>query len=372
MEEIWLPIKGYEGYYEVSNMGRIKSLYREFMRSSGRLNRVPERILKIGYDANGYTNVILSKNGHNTSLSVHRIVALAFLPNPDNLPCVNHIDCNPANNCVTNLEWCTYAYNAQYAASLGRMGHSMSDSHRARLQELFGKPVYCIENQTWYSSRTEAANKLGVTSAYVLASIRRQGKLSQRYYACQKYSFIEDPDLIDKHLDTIGLLRHGRKAYEFFSHSIFKSREEVGQSGLMPSGSVHTIDKYDGYVPKYELYFVDIGYTDTCPYSIDDMTHMLKECKRKYVRDVGHNCIKCETTGQLFPSAHYAEICLHIPGGSINEVLHDHRNGYYKKRDMQFRYVDIAELTDDEVDMLIPHFEKLAKLKMGNRKKPKC
>lgn len=103
MEEIWCPIKGYEGVYEVSDKGRVKSL------KYGK-----ERILKPIRNLNGYIQVKLRKNGDNKMCCVHRLVAQTFIPNPDNLPEVNHKDENKENNSVQNLEWCDRKYNNNY------------------------------------------------------------------------------------------------------------------------------------------------------------------------------------------------------------------------------------------------------------------
>lgn len=97
----WKNIEGYEGLYQVSNLGRVKSI---------RSNTIL-RPYDIG---RGYLAVKLCKNGINKNHKLHRLVAEAFIPNPDNLPCVNHKDENKANNCVDNLEWCSYSYNNNY------------------------------------------------------------------------------------------------------------------------------------------------------------------------------------------------------------------------------------------------------------------
>lgn len=107
MEEIWKDIAGYENLYMVSNLGRVKSL--------ARWHRRTDTILK-PHNVNGnYKHVRLADNNRNyIGYSIHRLVAIAFILNPDNLPCVNHKDENPANNKADNLEWCTYKYNVNY------------------------------------------------------------------------------------------------------------------------------------------------------------------------------------------------------------------------------------------------------------------
>lgn len=108
--EIWKPVVGYEGLYEVSNLGRIKSL--------NCYNYKYPRILKLGKRPDGYLCVGLSKNNTTKTKVVHRLVAEAFIPNPDNLEMVNHKDEDRANNNVENLEWCTRSYNQLYSLKL--------------------------------------------------------------------------------------------------------------------------------------------------------------------------------------------------------------------------------------------------------------
>ena len=110
IKEIWKDKKDYEGHYQVSNFGRVKSI------KFGK-----ERILKLRTDKKtGYLHVVLCKDGKAKAFTVHRLVAEAFLPNPHNYPCVNHKDENKQNNNVSNLEWCTYKYNSNYGTAIQR------------------------------------------------------------------------------------------------------------------------------------------------------------------------------------------------------------------------------------------------------------
>lgn len=112
MKEIWRDVKDYEGKYEVSNLGRVRSL--------NYLHTGKERLLKKQLYKNGYEYVCLYKNGEEKKCKIHRLVAMAFIPNPDGLPCVNHKDENPSNNVTSNLEWCTAAYNNAYGTRTER------------------------------------------------------------------------------------------------------------------------------------------------------------------------------------------------------------------------------------------------------------
>ena len=113
MEEIWKDIKGYEGLYQVSNLGRVKSLSHIVQRKFSSYS-VKEKILKPAKDKQGYHYLVLCVNCKTKTFQVHRLVAQAFIENPNSLPCINHKDENPSNNRVDNLEWCTYSYNNTY------------------------------------------------------------------------------------------------------------------------------------------------------------------------------------------------------------------------------------------------------------------
>ena len=113
INEEWRDIVGYEGLYQVSNLGRIKSL-------RNNKNNPREKILKLKLVKNGYYIIFLYKNGKPKWYYVHRLVAIAFIPNPYNLPQVNHIDENKTNNCVENLEWCNQKYNVNYGTCIER------------------------------------------------------------------------------------------------------------------------------------------------------------------------------------------------------------------------------------------------------------
>ena len=126
-KETWKDIKGYEGLYQVSNMGRIKSLERTVTKKNGRKYTVKGRILKPGTDRDGYLLVILSNtSGKRKTFKVHRLVCEAFHENPENKPCVNHIDENKTNNTANNLEWCTYEENNTHGTRLARSAKSQS------------------------------------------------------------------------------------------------------------------------------------------------------------------------------------------------------------------------------------------------------
>jgi hypothetical protein len=113
----WKPVAGYEGFYEVSSSGLVKSLSRTITCKTGRSLPVSEKLLRPGKGSHGYHGVMLCKNGEGKIHTVHRLVAEAFLENPLGLSDVNHKDENKLNNSVENLEWCTRKYNIRYSRS---------------------------------------------------------------------------------------------------------------------------------------------------------------------------------------------------------------------------------------------------------------
>lgn len=160
MKEEWKPIPDYEGYYEVSNMGGIRSVDRVVTYSNGTKRLHRGRILKHEINYKGYHRVRLSKGSKTKHLSVHQVVAQAFIPNPHGYTQVNHIDEDKDNNRVDNLEWCTVAYNNKYGnrinnsvntyksnTDLGRhvlrcdMNNNVLQEYRStyEVQKLFGK-----------------------------------------------------------------------------------------------------------------------------------------------------------------------------------------------------------------------------------------
>lgn len=124
-KEIWKDIEGYEGLYQVSNLGRVRSL--NFRGNTHKQSLLKQSIKK----KNGYAQVTLCKNGKQKIYLVHQLVALMFLDNTNNYPIINHKDENKTNNNVNNLEWCSYKYNSNYG------------SVRQRLSDLQDKKRVC-------------------------------------------------------------------------------------------------------------------------------------------------------------------------------------------------------------------------------------
>lgn len=138
MVEKWLPVTGHEDSYDVSSLGRVRSKKRIVMVNYRNGDNIATtfrgRILTLSSDRDGYKKVSFSVNGKNVRLSVHRLVAVAFLPNPGSKPQINHIDNNPENNRSRNLEWATPTENAQHAIRAKR--YKIGREHyRAKLND---------------------------------------------------------------------------------------------------------------------------------------------------------------------------------------------------------------------------------------------
>lgn len=145
MEE-FKDIEGYEGIYQISNLGNVKSL------KFGK-----EKILKPVKNIKGYLYVNLRKNGKMKSMRVHRIVAQEFIENPLNLPEVNHIDENKENNKIDNLEWCDRKYNVNYGTMIERMSKTLTNRNDQSIKiDQFTKDGRFIK--TWCSSREAERN----------------------------------------------------------------------------------------------------------------------------------------------------------------------------------------------------------------------
>lgn len=175
MEEIWLPVQGYEGLYEVSDHGRVRS---------GKV------ILKPHHMNNGYDNVSLFKNGKYKFFGIHRLVALAFVPNESRLPQVNHKDGNKRNNFASNLEWCSASRNIQHAydeglkencrkhcRELGKRGSRELDAYRQSIK----RPVISIRIDSGVVCHHESVNQAARDTGCDLAAVSKilRGKQHQ-------------------------------------------------------------------------------------------------------------------------------------------------------------------------------------------------
>lgn len=187
LEEVWKDVKGWEGIYKVSSKGRVKSIERakgEY--GSGRA--VHEHIMAHALNHKGYKTVHLSREGFNKRVAVHRLVAIAFIPNPDNLPQVNHIDGNKLNNSVDNLEWVTNLDNMRHAVKNGltNMGPCLNAAHTPEVHKKVSekrKKRVLRSDGAIFPSVNDAAKAIGVSHSAISMNIH--GKTNR----CGGYTF---------------------------------------------------------------------------------------------------------------------------------------------------------------------------------------
>lgn len=178
----WVDIKGYEGLYQVSNYGKIINIKRN-------------KELKLHKDKYGYLKVTLSKNNFKKNFLVHRLVALAFISNPNNLLQINHKDENKMNNCVDNLEWCNAKYNCNYGTRVERAKPKIIKANKGKHYSIntefkkgqqawnkgintyyLAKKIKCLELNKIYNSISEASKDLGLLAQNIQRSCKTNYK----------------------------------------------------------------------------------------------------------------------------------------------------------------------------------------------------
>lgn len=173
-EEIWKDIPNYEGLYQVSNLGNVRSL------NYNKTKKI--KILTPSFDSYGYHHLVLWKDGKRKGFTVHRLVAEAFIPNPDNLHQINHKDEDKTNNCVDNLEWCSAEYNNNYGTRnvrikehqnkpmLGKFGKDNPHSKQIYQYDTEGNLI-----KIW-DSASVIHRELGFDNSYISACARGKHK----------------------------------------------------------------------------------------------------------------------------------------------------------------------------------------------------
>lgn len=173
MVEVWKDIPGYEELYEINNIGKIKTKERTFVDKMGR-NYLKKSILcNSNDDGKGYLQIVLTKNGKRKSFKIHKLVAKTFIPNPNNLPQVNHKDENKENNNVDNLEWCTRKYNINYGTRNYRCTrHRLRKINQYNLDNIFIKK---------YNSLKEAGEQTNIKYQNISSCCRNKSKTAGGY-----------------------------------------------------------------------------------------------------------------------------------------------------------------------------------------------
>ena len=179
IEEEWRDIAGYEGLYQVSNLGRVKSLDRMVNNCYGSKKVIKGRMISPVDNGKGYKCVSLCKDGKIRRTYVHHIVAQAFVANQDGYFEVNHKDEDKSNNCADNLEWCEHKYNVNYGTARERITNNMTGPYKS-------KQVLCVETGKVYSSSMEAERHTGASHSNIIRCCRYKQNTSGGYH--WKYS----------------------------------------------------------------------------------------------------------------------------------------------------------------------------------------
>ncbi len=230
MEEEWRPVKGYEGLYEVSNMGRVKSLH------TGE-----EIIISTPNDSFGYKTVTLAKRTHKQK-RVHRLVAEAFIPNPMNLPAVNHLDGDKHNNSMYNLEWCSIKENTNHAIKTGLIKFMVAP-----------KPIMAYKGDKLigvFRSISECANKLNCDTRHISDVIH--GKLKTHHGF--SFRLVNGEDLKRGDFRDYAVKVVAAKGTEIIkSKSCYELAKQLKVSGQLVSYALKTGTKVKGYTIRKDV-----------------------------------------------------------------------------------------------------------------------
>lgn len=222
-EEIWKDVVGYEGYYQISNLGRVKRLARESVDSMGRNMFYKEIILKIQIShQTGYPYVNLSKNGEVKSETIHTLIADAFIPNPDNLPCVNHIDENRANSVLSNLERCTYSYNNAYGCACAKRKETMRRNSEGKHKIIYQFDLSGNLVATYKGGVTQTEEKLGYLIGDCLTG---KSKTAHGYVFSYSKVFSYEKDKPKRHQKYVKLINESGDVLQ-----IYKSVSEAAKA----------------------------------------------------------------------------------------------------------------------------------------------
>ena len=197
MEEIWKDIAGYEGLYQISNKGRVKSLNRLVKDTTkDRVQKIRGRILKYCDNGKGYKMVYLNKNRERKNYYVHRLVAETFIPNPKQLPEVNHKDLNKANNKISNLEWITELDNKRHyrMTEIAKIrnkerGETRREAYKKQIDKVIPRIIF------EYSKNNKTLKQINIDTGIGVATISKILKQNGKIENHIRYIEIKEEDL---------------------------------------------------------------------------------------------------------------------------------------------------------------------------------
>lgn len=233
-KEIWKIFPDYP-FIEASNLGRVRTRDRYALLKNGGKRFIKGRVLKQSPNNKGYMCVSFCTRGKQIHLLVHRICATCFVPNPLDLPEVNHIDNDPTNNIVSNLEWCTRKYNISYKERYGKSAAEVS-----------GRPVFAVNLKTGkvlrFETQLEAAQQLGVNATCV------NNVVKGKQYTAGGYWFTEDENKITEkkikeikaNMQSCPVIAVNQDTFEVF---YFDSQREAARQLRVNKGNLNSVLK---------------------------------------------------------------------------------------------------------------------------------
>jgi hypothetical protein len=239
MREEWRDIEGYEGLYMVSNFGRVVSF-----------QGCNPRIMKLGMTHKGYQCVGLQKEKQHKTCVVHRLVAKAFIPNPDNLPQVNHKDECKTNNRVDNLEWCTDKYNHNYGTYIERQRNFQPRNTPVLMFDLNGN----FEKE--FISAREAAREMNTSHALICHCCEGYGDKQNRVSLKGKlWCYKGEEDTIPSKVEFVRNYKYRTKVVVYFPDGTSKEYESATKAGKEINVCRNKLNK-DGYDEKSGLRWI--------------------------------------------------------------------------------------------------------------------
>ena len=339
MTELWKTIE-FAPNYMVSSLGRVKSKervveYDRYQYQTGNVvhnkHTVKERILKSRVSDWGYASVCIKSSKFKTAL-VHKLVAQAFIPNPENKPQVNHKDGNKLNNCIDNLEWVTASENIQHAFDTGLS--CISESTKEKLREIHSIPVVCLDTGERFSSITVASDKLHICREQITESLKHNPLISTLRvsldgwytFVSEDYYILHKEELFTPTSHPVWGRRHVR---ELFSGKIYQSAYHLcSELNINEQAVRFGIKHYNGYIPKYNIMLQDAAYMP-----IGEIIHNPEDfnciCNgiRSAVQTIYKTCIYEISTDKYFCTAQQAEHECNLSQGAISDAL-KYRQGY--------------------------------------------
>lgn len=237
--EVWKDIEGYEGYYQVSNLGRVKSLARNTSEKGKNANNKKDTILK-GSLTKGYLQVDFRKDGKRKMFRIHRLVSECFIPNPDNKPYINHIDGNKSNNTVDNLEWCTPKENVK---------HAMDNN------------LIIFKNN---SGPSKGVDKFSLDGKYLESYPSQAEAVRMNNFNCNKISYVcngskkQFGGFMWRHSKDIGEIKHDIEPLHYDKKYLYpgvhwSDTHQKWQVGISSKGIRKYLGSYDSYEKAVEI-----------------------------------------------------------------------------------------------------------------------